>query len=203
MEDYKCWTTSNRSAIENPPKQGKKWFISLPHTPTHLLTTFMIISPLKKKMRIIADSLEDSIYGTHEKCFIATMQDKVLPAKMLKCLLVLFLKSQKQSYSWQRIKRRSKIWLNHCTGPAGPRLLIVSTMSRDDLFSFFSSQVPTTSITTPVHDADFVSKQFYLKTLVSNASNISEVKRRKAVGEWVEERWERLRGWQSECPQIQ
>lgn len=66
---------------------------------------------------------------------------------------------------------------------------------------FFPSQAPAATTTTSVHVADFVLATILFKTLMSNASNGSEVKgRRKTVGEWE---GGRLRGWQSECPQIQ
>ncbi len=48
----------------------------------------------------------------------------------------------------------------------------------------FSSQASATTTTISVHDTDFVFPTILFKTLMSNASNGSEVKRRrKTVGE--------------------
>ncbi len=53
----------------------------------------------------------------------------------------------------------------------------------------FLPQAQTTATTTSVRDTDFVLTTILFKTLMSNASNGSEVKRRrKTVGEWEGER---------------
>lgn len=74
-------------------------------------------------------------------------------------------------------------WTMHC----------VSTMI---VFTFI-----TTASSDHVCDADFALTTFLFKTCMLNVSNGSEVKRRRnTVREWE---GERLRGWWSECPQIQ
>lgn len=55
MEDYKCWTTSNQTAIENPPKRGRNDTLGL----HDLLQTFEILLPLQKKKSPITDGFED------------------------------------------------------------------------------------------------------------------------------------------------
>lgn len=46
-------------------------------------------------------------------------------------------KSPKQNYFWQWIKWSSLIWMNHSSGPAGPRWLMVCSVSQDDPFFLF------------------------------------------------------------------
>lgn len=68
-------------------------------------------------------------------------------------------------------------------------------------FSLLYHAQPATTTTTSVHDTDFELTTILFKTLMSNASNGSEVKRRrKTVGEWE---GEGLRRWQRERSQIQ
>lgn len=65
-------------------------------------------------------------------------------------------------------------------------------MSQDDPFSFsfffFLSQAPAVSITTSAHNTDTVLTAVLFRTVLSNASNVCEVKRRKTVGGWLGER---------------
>lgn len=126
---------------------------------------------------------------------IIIMLDKMLPANMrINKLIVLVrvLKSQKYNYFWQTYSSVARSGWTTLLDLQGQRWHIRCT---------FLSQAPITTTTTSVHDTDFVLTTILFKTPMSNASNGSEVKRRrKTVGEWE---GERLRGWQGECPQIQ